>query len=38
MGSPGEFRRQLEEKDRVAIMRYATNYLGYRDAYLAERK
>ena len=38
MGSPGEFRRHLEEKDRAAIMRYATNYLGYKDAYLAERK
>jgi carbonic anhydrase/acetyltransferase-like protein (isoleucine patch superfamily) len=38
MGSPGEFRRQLEEKDRVAIMRYATNYLGYKNEYLAERK
>jgi carbonic anhydrase/acetyltransferase-like protein (isoleucine patch superfamily) len=37
MGSPGTFRRQLEEKDRAAIMRYATNYLGYKDAYLADR-
>src|SRR3954453_5273161 len=37
MGSPGEFRRHLEEKDHAAIMRYATNYLGYKDAYLAER-
>jgi carbonic anhydrase/acetyltransferase-like protein (isoleucine patch superfamily) len=36
-GSPGKFRRQLEEKDHAAIMRYATNYLGYKDAYLAER-
>jgi len=26
----------LEEKDHAAIMRYATNYLGYKDAYLAE--
>jgi carbonic anhydrase/acetyltransferase-like protein (isoleucine patch superfamily) len=38
MGSPGTFRRHLEEKDRAAIMRYATNYLGYKDAFLAERK
>src|SRR5215467_11684041 len=38
MGSPGEFRRKLEEKDRAAIMRYAANYLAYKDAYLAERK
>ena len=37
MGSPGEFRRRLEDKDRAAIMRYANNYLGYKDAYLAER-
>lgn len=38
MGSPGTFRRHLQEKDRAAIMRYATNYLGYKDAYLAEWK
>jgi carbonic anhydrase/acetyltransferase-like protein (isoleucine patch superfamily) len=38
MGSPGTFRRHLEHKDHAAIMRYATNYLGYKDAYLAERK
>jgi carbonic anhydrase/acetyltransferase-like protein (isoleucine patch superfamily) len=38
MGSPGTFRRHLEDKDRAAIMRYAQNYLGYKDAYLAERK
>jgi carbonic anhydrase/acetyltransferase-like protein (isoleucine patch superfamily) len=38
MGSPGTFRRQLEDKDRVAIMRYAQNYLGYKDEYLAERE
>ena len=36
MGSPGKFRRYLEDKDREAIMRYARNYLGYKDAYLAE--
>ena len=38
MGSPGQFRRKLVDRDREAIMRYATNYLGYKDAYLAERK
>ena len=38
MGSPGEFRRKLEDKDRAAVMRYAKNYLGYKDAYLAEKK
>jgi carbonic anhydrase/acetyltransferase-like protein (isoleucine patch superfamily) len=37
MGSPGKFHRKLEEKDREAIMRYANNYLGYKEAYLAER-
>lgn len=38
MGSPGKFRRKLEERDRESILRYANNYLGYKDAYLAERK
>ena len=38
MGSPGEFRRPLHEKDLAAIMRYANNYLGYKDAYLGESK
>jgi carbonic anhydrase/acetyltransferase-like protein (isoleucine patch superfamily) len=38
MGSPGTFRRKLAEKDRESILRYANNYLGYKDAYLAERK
>ena len=37
MGSPGRFVRRLEEKDHEAIMRYANNYLGYKDSYLAER-
>jgi carbonic anhydrase/acetyltransferase-like protein (isoleucine patch superfamily) len=37
MGSPGKFRRKLEEKDQESIMRYATNYLGYAKEYLAER-
>jgi carbonic anhydrase/acetyltransferase-like protein (isoleucine patch superfamily) len=36
MGSPGKFRRKLDEKDQQAIMRYANNYLGYKDSYLAE--
>jgi carbonic anhydrase/acetyltransferase-like protein (isoleucine patch superfamily) len=38
MGSPGKFRRQLDERDQETIMRYARNYLGYKDSYLAERK
>ena len=36
MGSPGKFRRKLEEKDHQAIMRYANNYLGYTEEYLRE--
>jgi carbonic anhydrase/acetyltransferase-like protein (isoleucine patch superfamily) len=38
MGSPGKFRRMLDEKDQETILRYARNYLGYKDAYLAEKK
>jgi carbonic anhydrase/acetyltransferase-like protein (isoleucine patch superfamily) len=37
MGSPGQFRRKLVERDTDSIMRYANNYLGYKDSYLAER-
>ena len=37
MGSPGKFRRKCAEEDREAIMRYANNYLGYKDSYLAEK-
>jgi len=36
MGSPGKFRRELEEEDHAAIMRYANNYLGYKESYLKE--
>ena len=36
MGSPGKFRRKLEPEDEQAILRYARNYLGYKDAYLRE--
>src|SRR5580693_2319962 len=38
MGSPGKFRRKLEERDQETIMRYANNYLGYKDSYLREKK
>jgi carbonic anhydrase/acetyltransferase-like protein (isoleucine patch superfamily) len=38
MGSPGKFRRKLDEKDQESIMRYARNYLGYTVEYLRERK
>jgi carbonic anhydrase/acetyltransferase-like protein (isoleucine patch superfamily) len=37
MGSPGKFRRKLEPADSESIMRYAKNYLGYKNEYLAER-
>jgi carbonic anhydrase/acetyltransferase-like protein (isoleucine patch superfamily) len=38
MGSPGKFRRKLDESDQKSIMRYANNYLEYKDSYLRERK
>jgi carbonic anhydrase/acetyltransferase-like protein (isoleucine patch superfamily) len=37
MGSPGKFWRKLGEKDQESIMRYAGNYLGYKEEYLRER-
>ena len=37
MGSPGKFKRKLDEKDQEMILRYAKNYLGYTESYLAER-
>jgi len=37
MGSPGKFRRYLDEKDQEMILRYAENYLGYKKSYLLER-
>jgi carbonic anhydrase/acetyltransferase-like protein (isoleucine patch superfamily) len=37
MGSPGKFRRKLGPEDDEMIMRYARNYLGYKDEYLKER-
>src|SRR5256714_10849042 len=37
-GSPGPSRRKQERKGQESIIRYARNYLGYKDAYLAERK
>jgi len=36
MGSPGKFRRKLDEKDQEVILQYAKNYLAYKDAYLQE--
>jgi carbonic anhydrase/acetyltransferase-like protein (isoleucine patch superfamily) len=37
MGSPGEFRRKLDERDQQSILRYANNYLAYKESYLEER-
>ena len=33
MGCPGKFRRKLEGKDQETILRYAKNYLEYKDSY-----
>jgi carbonic anhydrase/acetyltransferase-like protein (isoleucine patch superfamily) len=38
MGSPGKFRRQLNQQDQESILRYARNYLGYKESYIAEGK
>jgi len=38
VGSPGKFRRKLDEKDQEMILRYAQNYLGYKESYLMETK
>ena len=36
MGSPGKFRRKLGPADDEMILRYARNYLGYKDEYLKD--
>lgn len=36
MGSPGKFRRKLTEEDQASILRYANNYLEYKESYLRE--
>src|SRR5438105_14170352 len=38
MGSPGKFRRKVEEKDHETNLRYAKNYLEYKDSYLKAMK
>jgi carbonic anhydrase/acetyltransferase-like protein (isoleucine patch superfamily) len=38
MGVPGKVRKQLSEADQETILRYASNYLGYKEQYLAETK
>lgn len=34
MGSPGKLRRKLNDHEQEVIMRYARNYLGYKEEYL----
>jgi carbonic anhydrase/acetyltransferase-like protein (isoleucine patch superfamily) len=34
--APGKFRRQLTEEDSASILRYANNYLEYKESYLRE--
>ena len=38
MGVPGKVRGQLDEEQQQSILRYAKNYLGYKETYLAERQ
>ena len=38
MGSPGKFRRKLESADEETILRYARNYLDYKEEYLKESR
>lgn len=38
MGSPARFRRHLTDADLDIIRRYASNYVAYKDAYLALKK
>ena len=38
MGVPGKVRKQLGDDEQQTILRYAKNYLGYKETYLAERK
>jgi len=37
MGSPGKFRRKVGPAEDEMILRYARNYLGYKDEYLREK-
>ena len=38
MGVPGKLRKRLGPEDQEGILRYARNYLGYKEQYLKERK
>lgn len=37
MGVPGKVRKNLADKDQETILRYARNYLGYKEQYLKEK-
>src|SRR5437763_4813910 len=37
MGVPGKFRKSLDEAEQEGILRYAKNYLDYKEQYLKER-
>lgn len=38
MGSPGKFRKKIEDKEsQELILRYGRNYLGYKEEYLKEK-
>src|SRR5438874_7023204 len=37
MGVPGKFRKKLDDAEQETIMRYAKNYLEYKETYLRER-
>ncbi len=39
MGSPGKFRKKIDDKEtQELILRYARNYLGYKEEYLKEKR
>ena len=38
IGSPGKVRRELTDADQETILRYAKNYLDYKEQYLAEAR
>ncbi len=38
MGVPGKFRKKLDGEAQQTILRYAKNYLDYKETYLRERK
>ena len=37
MGSPAKFKKLLGQDDLVKILKYANNYIGYKDEYLKQR-